>query len=422
MLDRITSGLRRIPFLLTQSNKGLGFPPNSSHVTSWLFNSRDGIDSDEKTVKDYYGNYDGTILQSFCAQGNGTSAYITSEKKLLAGANSFDISCYVKTGADITTTQVVLGENYSFTNGIKIAGSKLVISFRINGTSYTYQPAITINTTYKIRCIYTGSAVEYFVDDVSGYTNTPNGAVSDSDANFATHGYDRNSVPGIGQYLSGCVWNLSVNINGSQVLHWPLQGSAYDVSGNANHGTPTDIAYSTQDNYNYNIINGFDKYLDDATSLIYVYVPYVAGSPVVASIVGYTKQSEHPAGYWCNNAESFIEMTDPIFDKSDANIWKASIRASVYYDSLNPFRWHCSELETSIIMGEIEDAYAHRVFIADNITSFVKSGSNYVVDGDGRFVFAQAGALTRSQDLVVYDAVQTLPTLKFIIDWLVLRF
>ena len=99
---------------------------------------------------------------------------------------------------------------------------------------------------------------------------------------------------------AGTVYNLLLS-DGTLL---PLQKSCYDISGNSNHGASTDLTWSTQDSYHYNTINGCDIYLDDATSTDYIYVPYINGSPVVASIVGYTKQSSHPAGTYHNGSET----------------------------------------------------------------------------------------------------------------------
>jgi len=88
-------------------------------------------------------------------------------------------------------------------------------------------------------------------------------------------------------------------------VSYPLQNSCYDVSGNANHGTPTDITWGVQDSFHRNITKGFDRYLDDATSLVEIDVPYVSGVPVVSSVASYTKQSSHPAKEgWHNGAET----------------------------------------------------------------------------------------------------------------------
>ena len=71
---------------------------------------------------------------------------------------------------------------------------------------------------------------------------------------------------------------------------------------------------------------GFDDYTDDATELIHIYVPYVDGEPVVASIADYTKQTSNPAGIYHNGAETKVV---PFTSSHDGTGWvvPASIMA-----------------------------------------------------------------------------------------------
>jgi len=96
---------------------------------------------------------------------------------------------------------------------------------------------------------------------------------------------------------------------------------AYDVIGGEHlvvsaSGTGLGL-YNTQDDFNYNEIYGADRYTDDATGLLEIYVPYVAGVPVVASIVSYTKQSSHPAGTYNNGVETKWILGATTFDTGD---------------------------------------------------------------------------------------------------------
>lgn len=439
MLDRIKSGLRRVPFLLTTKNPRPGEPVNRGHVTSWIFNPTDGIALDSLTVPDFYDNYDATLKRANCAEatGSGEQLYYNGAFPAL-GINNLTLEWAAALPAsplslkDMSIGPTVAGTPYT-RFGVTLSSGSLVVILELDGVIYS--PSETLvnlginNTAPHTYCVEVDrdGFMKTFVDGsevVSMRTDISAKALFDAPAwdNYFRIGAYGSTVNGVFGAGTTKYWNVKITI-GSTVIHYPLQGSGFDIAGGGYHLTNTNAdLLASQDDYFYNENEGFDLYLDDATSTDYVYVPYVSGVPVVASIAGYTKQSEHPAGYWSNNSECWVAMTDPIFDKSDANIWSAAIRASVYYDSSNPTWWHSSELNTAVIMAEIQDAYAHRVFIADNITSFVKDGNDYAVDGDGRFVFAQAGNLTRSQDLIVYDAVQKLPRLKFIIDWIISRF
>ena len=94
---------------------------------------------------------------------------------------------------------------------------------------------------------------------------------------------------------AGTVWSLILD-NGAEL---PLQGSLYDISSEEFHGVSTtgDMFYR-QDTYHYNLNNGFDLYTKDGETGEEIehklHVPYVAGSPVVASVSGYALQKSCP--------------------------------------------------------------------------------------------------------------------------------
>ncbi|MCP4357977.1 MAG: LamG domain-containing protein [Chloroflexi bacterium] len=82
---------------------------------------------------------------------------------------------------------------------------------------------------------------------------------------------------------------------------WPLQESglsetAYDVSGNANHGelqnfTLADGWAHIQNKIHYPLMQGYESYTDDATGLVEIKVPYrIDGTLITPTITGYTKQ------------------------------------------------------------------------------------------------------------------------------------
>lgn len=114
------------------------------------------------------------------------------------------------------------------------------------------------------------------------------------------------------------VYNKSLDVATSNLAGWwPLaEGAgttAYDISGNNNHGTITNATFpdfwaTKQDEFHYNIQNGFEYYDDDATGTTIIRVPYKAdGTKITPTIAGYTKESDNPALYWHNNAETELQ-------------------------------------------------------------------------------------------------------------------
>ena len=105
--------------------------------------------------------------------------------------------------------------------------------------------------------------------------------------------------------------------NANLVAEYPLaEGAgttAFDKSGNDNHGTITNASlatfWSTQDAYANNITNGFEHYDDDATGLVIIRVPYKTdGTQITPTISGYTKNSNNPPVAGHNNAESVFDF------------------------------------------------------------------------------------------------------------------
>jgi hypothetical protein len=101
--------------------------------------------------------------------------------------------------------------------------------------------------------------------------------------------------------------------NGSEVGWWPLAEGygevAYDVSGNGNHGTITNVTLSsfwavTQDQFHYNHFKGFSLYEHATTDPINV--PYSAAGAALSITppTGYSKTSDNPAGQQHNGSEA----------------------------------------------------------------------------------------------------------------------
>jgi len=163
-------------------------------------------------------------------------------------------------------------------------------------------------------------------------------------------------------FSSASFHNLKIWTDDVLRVDYSLEGHGYDTSGNNKHLTNygVDLTSTTTDIsglYSYLFNEGFDRYTDDATGLVTIDVPYVSGVPVVSSITGYTKQSEHPQASgitkkWNNIAPVFFAFAG--LDRSDTDDFTAVCRASEYYDSGNPTFWHASELAPNTLQSFLE--------------------------------------------------------------------
>lgn len=77
-----------------------------------------------------------------------------------------------------------------------------------------------------------------------------------------------------------------------------------------------------------------------------------------ASIISYTSESDFLADM--NPIDDVVDTEYLFFDKSNVLIWKDEVRGSIYYDSLNPYNWHSSELTQQFIYDNIQDAEKYK--------------------------------------------------------------
>jgi len=206
------------------------------------------------------------------------------------------------------------------------------------------------------------------------------------------------------------MWSLEYTKNNTVVLCLPFQRSIYDISGNDNHGTSKNITWSTQDSYHYNVINGFDLYTDDATGLVEIYVPYVSGVPIVASIASYTKQSSHPAGTYHNGAETKWILGATTYDAGD-EAWDVSAEvqaadvdhilhsASTSYGIPQSYDDMVAEQGNYLFIDvSTENQYKNVLLYKDKqigsasvaIHNYIGNGSLLITDSEGAYVFENA--------------------------------
>ena len=289
------------------ASRGGGASQVVGSALSWTFSNK-GYSTDELSSLDKnITTIENTrLVESYCACGNGTSAVIQLPK-LISNFNSFELSfdCVPQAYAGSISTFFSQGNTGNATPWFYVARRDGFIrtSLRDDAGDIVFVDIIDAEFTeglaYNIKVIADGTNLKVYLDDVEkdSASLTALGTITTNVASFLA------SIRTSTQYYlvaNSCMWNFQI-LNGSS---FPLQKSIYDISGNGNHGTPANVVWSTQDDFPYNIKYGCDLYTDDATGLVEIYVPYVDGTPVVASIASYTKQSSHPAGTFHNGCET----------------------------------------------------------------------------------------------------------------------
>jgi hypothetical protein len=95
-------------------------------------------------------------------------------------------------------------------------------------------------------------------------------------------------------------------------------------------------------------------------------LPYINGvADTLATLyTGYVRSLNSPAITDKHNlADSMIEFTGTLFDRSSTTIYEDAARAATtYYDSLNPRRWHISEINRLLLDSWLKTDYKGRWF------------------------------------------------------------
>jgi len=126
------------------------------------------------------------------------------------------------------------------------------------------------------------------------------------------------------------------------------------------------------------------------------YVPYVGGNPydVSSTLTGYTKVSDHAGSLTTFNlAPALIDFdyndNTPaellILDRSDTDFQTDYSRASSYYDSSNPYRYHSSEIANPTIYNQFFKA-GYRGMFYSKITVTDSNYNYYPVNVSGMYL------------------------------------
>jgi len=131
------------------------------------------------------------------------------------------------------------------------------------------------------------------VDDKLSFSNL-SGVTIVSSEGTSTPTINGNDI----EFTAGTIWTLELSNGSFYSFNEGSGNTVYDISGNGNHGTWTNVTNPTQYTksdiaINYLMVNGVEIYDDDATGTEFIYVPFKNdGTRISPTISGFTKLTE----------------------------------------------------------------------------------------------------------------------------------
>lgn len=195
-------------------------------LIQWLFKEP----NTSTQAVDKQGTRSGTVFAGRAYDFDGTDDYISHPTVTLSG--DFTITINLKLDA-LTSTRTV--SYFNSANSIKVLNTG-AIRFEVNNNVITSSTgAILATTAQEIVISRTGSSVDISVDGTSVGSGTESG-----DFKASLIGYN-----GTGEYMDGKLFSLQLS---SELQYNCEEGdgtTAFDSSGNENHGTITNATLST---------------------------------------------------------------------------------------------------------------------------------------------------------------------------------
>jgi len=370
------------------------------------------------------------LVKSFCAKGDGATGYINVANLKSLGTRDYDLTCYAAFD-ELPQVAGICGSHrfgiYSKA-GIAINGGYLEAHFGNASVEFkvrvdTATLGITVNTIHKYRVFADRSdELHLYVDDTEVGAGIDISSIAADDITLT---YDFRICANIINEFNGKVWNVELKFDDVVMGNWPLQGSAYDISGNDNHGvvsaTGLDL-YERQDSFHYNITYGFDLWFRTGgtigTESDYVWVPHVDGVGVVDAVAGFTLQSSHPKvafkndnPLWHNGAETALRFpAGSLMDKSVVADWLVAIQATLGYDGANPTDWYCNSAVptlqevTPYFLSTYWDDASNKIGVATTPNEYTYDAKGTPITGDiTEELVTQDLAVTKSQSLIIYS-------------------
>jgi Concanavalin A-like lectin/glucanases superfamily/Carbohydrate binding domain len=225
-------------------------------------------------LKDWKGNLMAQIVEQ--PAGVFADAFVDFGKVISLGTNSFTISVGITSNSDSVYGAFLLQRsvNYNLNSlgyGLYYKHSTNSVIFNIgdgaNGARISYNLPLFFGT-YIATGTYdsTTGTMKLYIDNILVATDVN----ADLVGNSITDPDNNLKIGGDTTYFNGKIWNCGIwsgvldisTLNPSTALFYcPDPSTGYDCSGNANHGTVTDVEPGTQDVSALFHVYGFNKYI-----------------------------------------------------------------------------------------------------------------------------------------------------------------
>ena len=302
----------------------------------------------------------------------------------------------VDLNANTVGTHAILGHQLLTTRWLIVTAT--LIGYRINAVNYTASYKV-LSTDKQLQIVRNGTALEFFVDEVSKGTQTIAG-VDNLDFVFNNIGARTGSF-----YYNGLISKIDINsTDQTSFLMYPTGqgGFDYDLVSGTIYGTWA----GTGARYDYDL-NG-SLYLNTQGYSLWqlaanpdIQVPFDINGVALSLTAGvdiptgYTHSYDLiPGGNKWNVADSMVGFNETesanaalaIFDRSNVTRQTAASRASIYYDATNlatKSRYHITEVSDPVIYDTFFEAASKDKFFG----RVVLDGSNNIIRYDEHVVY-----------------------------------
>ena len=319
----------------------MGFPVTSSGV-----------------ITDMKGSHPAQLVEQPCGVFDGVATTKLSLDSLITITDGDYIEFYINFDG-FATGDGVCGRTFS-SSYVKLKSSSETTYLNgettLNGDSFLIEHSLipfVVGTTYLFRFGFHGLRPYVSIDgtifNATGDVNTNSLAINAIGQAYYDYSID------------GKIWDVKIYKDGAFVLSIPDPSTGYDISGNENHGTPTDVTAGTQDVSASIQQYGFDRYTLKTTPFTVHDVPKtIAGSAIDVSAKHPSETYDHvshpPIGILpLGGIEFNSDNTAPtpaelrVYDRSNIfgqtyEYWKEEIQLLESYNPSHPERHDLDEL------------------------------------------------------------------------------
>ena len=315
--------------------------------------------------------------------------------KFIVGSNEMGGRLYTFNGSTWVEQQPLGDANKVwYSCDINNDGTKFIAAIGDNGYIYTFdgltwseqRPAGDIVKSWR-ECVINANGTKFmagvhlgrlytYIDQIGKLTFSDlTGVTIVSSDGTSTPTKNGNDI----EFSAGTVWNLKLS-DGTWI---PNPYNGYDVSGNDNRGTPTDITAEEQDEFAYYQKYGFDRYIEKANPDNINDVPKtITGGTIDVSAtypsgtydhISYPADGILPMGAIDYNPDNSADVLLDIYNRDNIigqakEFWRPEIKDLASYDVSETYQHDADELCPDYLMAYGVKALIDRLFLRQHKT------------------------------------------------------